>query len=581
MLKLRLRTKLLLSLVFTIAALTCAALLIVQYRMRERARREIYESLRNSVITFQNFQRQRQITLARSAGLLANLPHLKALMTTFHAPTIQDASLDFARLAGSDLFVLADRSGRVVGLHATTEGFDRETARNSLERTLHRGENRDWWFGEGHLYEVFIQPIYFGSAVDNSLLGVLAMGYEVDDRVAAEVSQIASSQVAFQYGNVLAVSTLRPHQQLELANHHTHADLRAALGPEDILLGGERFLATSVSLTPSADPAVSLTVLKSYDQATVFIQNLNRLLLGVGFVAVLAGGGLVFLFSHTFTKPLSNLVSGVRALERGDFSFPLGRRGNDEVAELTTAFDTMRTSLQKSQQDLLHAERLATIGRMASSISHDLRHPLTAILAYAEFLAESNLDEQQRKELYEEIRLATGRMTDLIASMLEFSKAQEALHPGFGSFVETLERAIRTVKVRPEFRGITVRLFHDGPAEGWFDSRKLERVFHNLLLNACEAVPPASGNVEVSSLRTNEGIEIRIADNGRGIPESIRSQAFQPFVSSGKENGTGLGLAVAQKIIEDHGGEICVESTGESGTVVKLTLPMTPPTAGN
>ena len=581
MLKFRLRTKLLLSLVLTTTSLTCAALLIVQYRMREKARQEIYESLRNSVITFQNFQRQRQITLARSAGLLADLPHLKALMTTFHAPTIQDASLDFARLAGSDLFVLADRSGRVVALHTTTAGFDRETASDSLARTLHRGENRDWWFGGGHLYEVFIQPIYFGSPVDNSLLGVLAMGYEVDDRVAAEVSQIASSQVAFQYGNVLAVSTLRPHQQLELTNQHSHTDLRAALGPEDILLGGERFLATSVSLTPSADPAVSLTVLKSYDQATVFIQNLNRLLLGVGLVAILAGGGLVFLFSHAFTKPLSNLVSGVRALERGDFSFPLGRRGNDEVAELTTAFDTMRTSLQRSQQDLLHAERLATIGRMASSISHDLRHPLTAILAYAEFLAESNLDEQQRKELYEEIRLATGRMTDLIASMLEFSKAQEALQPGFGSFVETLERAIRTVKVRPEFRGITVRLFHDGPAEGWFDSRKLERVFHNLLMNACEAVQPDSGKVEVSSLRTNEGIEIRISDNGRGIPESIRSHAFQPFVSSGKENGTGLGLAVAQKIIEDHGGEICVESTGESGTVVKLSLPLTPPIAGN
>jgi signal transduction histidine kinase len=581
MVKFRLRTKLLLSLVFTTTALTCAALLIVQYRMRERARQEIYESLRNSVITFQNFQRQRQMTLARSAGLLANLPNLKALMTTFHAPTIQDGSMDFARLAGSDLFVLADRSGKIVALQTTAAGFGRGTAHDSLARTLRRGENRDWWFGRGHLYEVFIQPIYFGSPVDNSLLGVLAMGYEVDDRVASEVSQIASSQVAFRYGKTLAVSTLLPQQQLELAKQHEHADFRTALGPEDINLGGERFLGTSVLLTPSADPTVSLTVLKSYDRATVFVQNLNRLLLGVGFMAVLAGSGLVFFISHTFTKPLSNLVSGVRALERGDFSFPLGRHGNDEVAELTTAFDTMRTSLQKSQQDLLHAERLATIGRMASSISHDLRHPLTAILAYAEFLAESNLDEQQRMELYEEIRLATGRMTDLIASMLEFSKAQEALQPGFGNFVETLERAIRTVRVRPEFRGVTVRLFHDGPLEGWFDSRKLERVFHNLLMNACEAVPPDSGKVEVSSLRTNERIEIRIGDNGRGIPESIRGQAFQPFVSSGKENGTGLGLAVAQKIVEDHGGEICVEATGESGTVIKLTLPLTPPIAGS
>ena len=330
-------------------------------------------------------------------------------------------------------------------------------------------------------------------------------------------------------------------------------------------------------LTPSADPTVSLTVLKSYDQATVFIQNLNRLLLGVGLMAGLAGSGLVFLISHAFTKPLSNLVSGVRALEAGDFSFPLGRHGNDEVAELTTAFDTMRISLQKSQQDLLHAERLATIGRFASSISHDLRHPLTAILAYAEFLAESNLDERQRKELYEEIRLATGRMTDLIASMLEFSKAQESLQPGYGNFVETLERAIRTVRVRSEFRRINVALFHDGSVEGWFDQRKIERVFHNLLMNACEAVHPESGKVEISSLRTQEGIEIRIADNGPGIPESIRDQAFRPFVSAGKEKGTGLGLAVVQKIVQDHGGDVFVESTSTIGTVIKLNLPLTLP----
>ncbi len=579
MVKLRLRTKLLFSLVLTTTALTCAALFIVQYRMRERARQEIFESLRNSVITFQNFQHQRQLTLARSAGLLANLPNLKALMTTSHAPTIQDASLDFARLAGSDLFVLADRSGKIMALHTAAPGLDRETAHNSLARTLRRGENRDWWFGGGRLYEVFIQPIYFGAAADNSLLGILAMGYEVDDRVAAEVRQIASSQVAFQYEKTLAVSTLLPQQQLELARQHADAQFRAPLGPEDILLGGERFLGTSVLLTPGADPTVSLTVLKSYDQATVFIQNLNHLLLGVGLMAILAGGALVFLISHTFTRPLASLVSGVRALERGDFAYPLGRRGNDEVAELTTAFDTMRTSLQKSQKDLLHAERLATIGRMASSISHDLRHPLTAILAYAEFLSESNLDEQQRKELYEEIRQATGRMTDLIASMLEFSKAQEVLRPGYGSFVETLDRAIRTVRVRPEFRRISVTLFHDGPAEGWFDSRKLERAFHNLLMNACEAVPPESGKIEVSSLRTDEKIEIRIADNGPGIPESIRDQAFQPFVSSGKENGTGLGLAVAAKIVQDHGGQVCVESTGETGTVIKLVLPLTPPQA--
>jgi len=109
---------------------------------------------------------------------------------------------------------------------------------------------------------------------------------------------------------------------------------------------------------------------------------------------------MVFLISDTFTKPLANLVSGVRALETGDFAYPLANCSGDEVAEVTAAFERMRISLQRSQQELLGAERLATIGRVASSISHDLRHPLTAVVANAEFLCERDLDTDQREELY-------------------------------------------------------------------------------------------------------------------------------------------------------------------------------------
>lgn len=581
MVKVRLRTKFLLSLVLTITALTCATLLIVQHRLRERARQEIFEGLRSSVVTFQNFQRQRQITLARSARLLANLPSLKALMTTQHEATIQDASADFWRLVGSDLFVLANRSGKVMALQTTTAGFDREAAQAALARALREEQIRDWWFGGGHLYEVFLQPIYFGSPRDNALLGVLVIGYEIDDRVAEEVSRIASSQVAFRYGKTIVVSTLQPNQQAQLASQMERLLERGLIGPADIQLGEERFLATAVELVPSGRPPVSLNVLKSYDKATVFLESLNRLLLWVGLAAVLAGSGLVFLISHTFTRPLAGLVSGVHALENGDFAYPLEPHSRDEVAELTTAFDRMRKSLQKNQQDFLHADRLATIGRMASSISHDLRHPLTAILAYAEFLAESDLNDSQRKDLYQEIRLAVTRMTDLIASLLEFSKAQEALRPVYGNMVDTVERAIRTVRVRPEFRTISITHFHEGSTEGWFDSKKLERVFHNLLLNACEAVPADSGKIEVNTLGTQDSVEIRIADNGPGIPESIRDHVFHPYVSYGKDNGTGLGLAVAQKIIQDHGGEVSVETTGEGGTVFKLRLPLLVPAVRN
>jgi len=570
----RLRTKFLLSLILTTTVLTGTVLFIVQNYLRNHVRHEISEALHNSVVTFQQFELQRQRGLAQSAGLLADLPNLRALMTTQHAPTIQDASGDLWRLAGSDLFLLADRSGKIMALHTSAAGYNRSAAQTSLTQTLEKEQNRDWWYGGGHLYAVFLQPIYFGESRDNVALGVLAMGFEVDNHLAETVARVASCQVAFRYGKDIVVSTLLSNQQQELATHENLATARESPRSQEIELGGEVFLGTSLVLAPAGSQPVILTVLKSYDAATQFLENLNRLLLAVGLVAVLAGSWLIFLISHTFTRPLANLVSGVRALEKGDFAFPLNVRSRDEVAELTTAFDGMRKTLQKSQRDLLHAERLATIGRMASTISHDLRHPLTTILAYAEFQADPNLDDTQRKTLYDEIRSAVDGMAELISSLLEFSKAQESLRLTHGDLAGALEHTLSSIRLRPEFKGIQIDFHHEGATDGWFDFKKLDRAFHNLIQNACEAAPAGSGKVGIAARGINNHVEISVTDNGPGIPESIREDVFQPFVTSGKEGGTGLGLAVVQKIVRDHGGEVKIETTSPQGTTLKLILPI-------
>jgi signal transduction histidine kinase len=237
----------------------------------------------------------------------------------------------------------------------------------------------------------------------------------------------------------------------------------------------------------------------------------------------------------------------------------------------------MRRSLQKTQQQLLDSERLAIIGRMAGSISHDLRHPLAAIVANAEFLCESRLDAHQREDLYREIRVAVNQMTDLIDSLLEFSRTRESLRPTYGRLEETIERAIRAVRAHPEFHGVNIALSCDGRSESWFDPKKLERAFYNLLLNACEAVRPDSGKIEVSIRETEQHLEIRVVDNGPGIPEAIRDKLFQPFVSYGKDKGTGLGLTTVQKILQDHGGDAREESTSAGRTVFLLVLPFTFP----
>ena len=581
MLKLRMRTKFLLSMLLISAGLTCTSLLLVRHSVQKQVRREIFADLRNSVSTFQNFQRERELTLMHSAELMADLPNLRALMTTQHEATIQDASSGLWRLAGSDLFILADRTGRVVALHTASPGLTREMAQQSLAGTLSDESSGHWWFGSQHLYEVFLRPIYFGPAEENHLLGFLVIGYEIDERLTSQVGRIAASQVAFYYGDAVVKTTLSPMQESELARQGL---LRAASGgsePEEIQLGDERFLITSLELAGARNPSVRLSVLKSYDQATAFLDSLNRLLLALGLAAVLGGSALVFFISHTFTRPLGNLVEGVRALEEGDFTYALDARGGDEVAEVTGAFNRMRASLQKTQEELLEAERLATIGRMASSISHDLRHSLAAIVANAEFLCESRLSSDQREELYQEVRVAVNQMTDLIDSLLEFSRTRESLRRTYGNVKDSVERVVQAIGTHPEFHPVRITFSQEGSSSGWFDPRKLERVLYNLLLNSCEAVALESGLIHVGLKEVRGGVEIRVSDNGRGIPELIRGQLFEPFISHGKENGTGLGLTVVQKIVQDHGGDVTVEKTSAEGTVFRLLLPLASSEAGH
>jgi signal transduction histidine kinase len=572
-LRMRLRTRFLLSMLLITAGLTTTSLLLVQRSIRNNVRQRIAVNLLNSVAAFQDFRHERETMLTSDVALLADLPYTRAIMTSPDPVTIQDASTDVWQIAGSDLFVMVDRTGKVVGLHTKTPGFTREAAEKYFQQSLDddRGESSHWWLGEHHLYQTFIEPVYRGSRTNGTLLGFLVIGYEINDRLAASVSKVAGSQVAFSSGNEIVGTTFSPAQLQggsiqDLIAGSVHDD------PRDIEIGSERFLATSLVLSGAQSTPVRLSVLGSYDQATKFLDQLNRYLLLLGLAAILVGSALVFFVSHTFTRPLGNLVGGVRALEAGDFHHPLDSRGGDEVAELTRAFDRMRASLLKSQRDLLESEQLATIGRMASSISHDLRHSLAAIVANSEFLCDSHLTPLQREELYQEVRTGVNLMTDLIDSLLEFARTRESLSPAYANVSETIQRSVLAVRLHPRHHNRSIDVLCGQQVSGWFDQRKLERALYNLLLNACEAAPPLGGTVEVTAGEVAGSITISVADNGPGIAESIRDRLFHPFVSYGKENGTGLGLAVVHKIVQDHGGEIFVERTVQGRTVFRIVL---------
>jgi len=557
----RLRTKFLLSLLAISAGLTAATLLIVSYSVRKRVRENIREDVRNSVTNYQSFQAQQEEALTRSAALLANLPDVRALMTTEDAATIEDASAHVWKLSGSDLLVLANRTGSVVALRASASGLDSGTAQGLLRQSLDRSESKDWWFGGGHLYEVWIQPIYFGSPSQNMTIGLLAVGHEVNARAAREFASVASSEVAFNFEGAPVASTLSPSLQSELARQIRERAQSLSDDAQEIQLGSELYLAKTVKLSPEGGPLVSLTVLKSFDKATLFLGGLDHVLIGLGLFSILAGSTLVFWISHTYTKPLAGLVAGVRALGQGDFSYPLDTRGGDEVAEVTDAFIRMRASLESTQQEqkqleerLRQAHKMEAVGRLAGGVAHDFNNLLTIIRGSSDLLKDRKGADAFHQRCVEQIQKASGRAVSMTRQLLAFSRMQ-VLQP---RVMDLNGVVVEMGKMLPRLIGEHIEYsFAPDPklASVKADPGQIEQVILNLAANARDAMPKGgklsvlTGNVLVdemeaakrSPMTPGRYFLLSVSDTGHGMDAATIAHIFEPFFTT-KEIGKGTGL---------------------------------------
>jgi len=242
----------------------------------------------------------------------------------------------------------------------------------------------------------------------------------------------------------------------------------------------------------------------------------------------------------------------------------------DKVVDL----DLQNELQQRAQPQLIEAERMSAIGRMACPISHDMRHSLTAIYANAELLECQDRCASTRAELLREIQEAALAMTERIDSLLQFGSSgrQSPLVHARVSFV--VEKAVAAVKLHPDGRNVSITVGKFPPAEADIDARNLESAIYNLLLNACQAAMRSTRvpEVKVHITEADERIYVTILDNGPGIPATVRRTLFDPFVTAGKTNGTGLGLTLARRIAEDHGGTVCIEESNREMTVFTLSL---------
>jgi two-component system, NtrC family, sensor kinase len=253
--------------------------------------------------------------------------------------------------------------------------------------------------------------------------------------------------------------------------------------------------------------------------------------------------------------------------------------GNGELALLGRSFDDMVERLQRTQDELLHKEKLASMGQLAAGVAHEINNPLGSILLFAEILhKETPETDTRRREDLRMIMQETLRCKKIVSGLLNFARQQDVLAQE-SDIHDILQQAIAGVAHQPSFVPVQiVKRFAPDLPPVQADPSQLLQVFVNLLNNSAEAMPQG-GTITLETRRQGqEAIEIALGDTGTGIPEENLSKLFNPFFTTkpvGK--GTGLGLSIVYGIIKMHRGQISVASELNRGTTFTITLPVTLP----
>lgn len=308
--------------------------------------------------------------------------------------------------------------------------------------------------------------------------------------------------------------------------------------------------------------------------------------------AVLAVGGGILMI-RLVERPVGSLMRAMAKVEGGDLETRahLGRR--DELGQLAQSFNAMVDRLKAAraeievfhQQRLARAERLATLGELAASLAHEVKNPLAGIAGAIQVMADELPETDPRKEIMGEILDQVHRLDKTVRDLLAFARPGK---PDIGpcDIHQVLDRVLILLAENPAAKQVrVVRAYQAGIPSLDADSKQLGQVFLNLLLNAIQAMPTGGQITLKTTMREIDGtdgnapmardrvVEVALTDTGPGIPPHLLQDIFNPFFTT-KHRGTGLGLSVSRRIVEDHGGWIDAESPPGQGATFRVCLPV-------
>jgi signal transduction histidine kinase len=564
-----------------VAVLSVAvAIQVVTRRVTAEAEADLRRSLDRATRLVEQHHASRLENLTAQAHLIADLPTLKAAVATSDPPTVRPVVEDLKARVRSDLLEVADAKGAAL---ARLGGPLDPGGPEVVGRALRGEEVTTFRTAARGVLQVITVPIVVGP-VPRETLGALSLGFALDDGLALQFKGVTDSEVAFAFGGRVRASTLPARHDPALS---------ALLGSGEagsVTLDGNEYVAMSRRLPAVSGEAPVALILRSRTERLQLLGSFRTALFGASLVGVLVAVALSYAVARTVTRPLADLTKVMKEMTAtGDLARPIGVPGpwgDEDAAVLARAFGALTEAIDRFRREAALRERLSALGRLSTVIAHEVRNPLMIIKSSLTALRRVGATAADARDAARDIEEEVARLNDLVDGVLDFARPLRLEYSPTN--LGTLCREAAAV-VMGSASSLDVSVEEEQSVTALTDGERLRTVLLNVLGNAKEAATlqgarygpvghgPADVQVRVNNLGEGRAA-IAVADRGPGIPEADLPSVFEPYFTT-KRTGTGLGLAIAKNIVDALGGTIAVTSVVGEGTLVRIEIPTTGPSA--